>query len=73
MRVRVEGDGDGGWVAGVPGAEVAEAGPRGMLVRLRGAAGPTRCSTPRGAPGTVTHFSLERPTLSDLFRQVVAA
>jgi hypothetical protein len=23
--------------------------------------------------GTVTHFSVERPTLADLFRQVVAA
>ena len=73
VRVRVDGDGDGGWVAGVPGAEVAETGPRGVLVRLRGDADPDAVLDAARRAGTVTHFSLERPTLADLFRQVVAA
>ncbi len=73
VRVRVEGDGDGAWVAGVPGAEVAETGPRGVLVRLHGEAGPDAVLDAARRAGTVTHFSLERPTLADLFRQVVAA
>ena len=73
VRVRVEGDGDGRWVAGVPGAEVAETGPRGVLVRLHGGTRPDAVLDAARAAGTVTHFSLERPTLADLFRQVVAA
>jgi len=73
VRVRVEGDGDGSWVAGVAGAEVAETGPRGVLVRLHGDADPDAVLDAARAAGTVTHFSLERPTLADLFRQVVAA
>jgi ABC-2 type transport system ATP-binding protein len=57
----------------VPGAEVADAGPRGVLVRLRGDASPDQVLDAARAAGLVTHFSLERPTLTDLFRQVVAA
>jgi ABC-2 type transport system ATP-binding protein len=73
VRVRVEGDGDGAWVAGVPGAEVAEAGARGLLVRLSGPCGPEAVLDAARRAGTVTHFSLERPTLADLFRAAVAA
>ena len=71
VRVRVEGDGDGGWLAGVAGAEVAEVGPRGVLVRLEGV-DPDAVLDAARAAGTVTHFSLERPTLADLFRAAVA-
>jgi ABC-2 type transport system ATP-binding protein len=73
VRVRVEGDGDGTWLAGVPGAELADADPRGVLVRLRGTAGADQLLDAARAAGTVTHFSLERPALTDLFRQAVAA
>ena len=73
VRVQVEGDGEGRWVAGVPGAEVADAGPRGVLVRLHGGGSPDQLLDAAREAGTVTHFSLERPSLSDLFRQVVAA
>ena len=72
VRVVVEGDGDGRWLAGVPGAEVAEVGARGVLVRLEGGDPDAVLDAARSA-GTVTHFSVERPTLADLFRQVVAA
>jgi ABC-2 type transport system ATP-binding protein len=73
VRVRVEGDGDGRWLAGVPGAELAEAGPRGLLVRLPPGADPVAVLDAARAAGTVTHFSLERPTLAELFRAAVAA
>jgi ABC-2 type transport system ATP-binding protein len=73
VRVRVEGDGDGGWLARVPGAELAEAGPRGLLVRLDRGAHPDAVLDAARAAGTVTHFSLERPSLADLFRAAVTA
>jgi ABC-2 type transport system ATP-binding protein len=73
VRVRVEGDGDGRWLSGVPGAELAEAGPRGLLVRLSPGAHPDAVLDAARAAGTVTHFSLERPTLAELFRAAVAA
>jgi ABC-2 type transport system ATP-binding protein len=73
LRIRVDGDGDGRWLAGVPGAELAEAGPRGLLVRLGAGAHPDAVLDAARAAGTVTHFSLERPSLADLFRAAVAA
>jgi ABC-2 type transport system ATP-binding protein len=73
VRVRVEGDGDGGWLSDVAGAELAEAGPRGLLVRLAPGAAPDAVLDAARAAGTVTHFSLERPSLAELFRAAVAA
>jgi ABC-2 type transport system ATP-binding protein len=73
VRVVVEGDGDGRWADAVPGAEVADAGPRGVLVRLHGDASTDQVLDAARAAGLVTHFSLERPTLSDLFRKAVTA
>jgi ABC-2 type transport system ATP-binding protein len=73
VRVKVEGDGDGAWLAGVPGAELADRGPGGLLVRLPGGEPPEAVLDAARAAGTVTHFSLERPTLADLFRAAVAA
>jgi ABC-2 type transport system ATP-binding protein len=73
VRIRVEGDGDGRWLAGVPGAELADSGPRGLLVRLASGAAPEAVLDAARAAGTVTHFSLERPTLTDLFRAAVTA
>jgi ABC-2 type transport system ATP-binding protein len=73
LRIRVEGDGDGAWLARVPGAELAETGARGLLVRLDAGAHPDAVLDAARAAGTVTHFSLERPSLADLFRAAVAA
>jgi ABC-2 type transport system ATP-binding protein len=73
VRVRVEGDGDGSWLARVPGAELTDHGPRGLLVRLEAGARPEAVLDAARAAGTVTHFSLERPSLTDLFRAAVAA
>ena len=72
VRVLVAGDEAGRWVAALPGAEVADAGPSGVLVRLPGGMSPDQVLDAARAAGTVSHFSLERPSLADLFRQVVA-
>ena len=73
VRVRVEGDGSGEWIGAVPGAELAGNGPHGLLVRLPGDSATDGLLDAARAAGTVTHFSLERPSLVDLFRQAVAA
>ena len=69
VRVEVQGAGDD-WVP--PGAEVVDRGPRGLLIALDGLGSEAVLDAARSA-GTVTYFALERPTLTDLFRQVVAA
>jgi ABC-2 type transport system ATP-binding protein len=69
VRVEVQDAGDD-WVP--PGAEVVDRGPRGLLIALDGL-GPDAVLDAARAAGTVTYFALERPTLTDLFRQVVAA
>ena len=68
----VAGDEAGRWVAALPGAEVADAGPSGVLVRLPGGMSPDQVLDAARAARTVSHFSLERPSLADLFRQVGA-
>jgi len=72
VRVAVSGT-DEAWLSGVPGAEVVDRGPGGMLVALRDGAGPVALLDAARSAGTVTHFAHERPTLSDLFRKAVAA
>ena len=57
----------------MPGAEVVDRGPAGLLVALRDGAGPDALLDAARAAGSVTHFALERPTLSELFRKAVAA
>jgi ABC-2 type transport system ATP-binding protein len=72
VRVAMQGvDGDG-WLAAVPGARVKDHGARGTLVALDEASPEAVLDAARAA-GTVTYFSLERPTLTDLFREAVAA
>jgi ABC-2 type transport system ATP-binding protein len=68
VRVEVQGAGDE-WLP--PGVEVVNRGPRGLLVSVDGVGPDTVLDAARRA-GTVTYFALERPTLTDLFRQVVA-
>jgi len=72
VRVALQGvDGDG-WLAAVPGARVKDRGVRGTLIALDDAS-PEAVLDAACAAGTVTYFSLERPTLTDLFREAVAA
>jgi ABC-2 type transport system ATP-binding protein len=72
IRVAVQGAPED-WLARVPGAEVVDRGPRGALVALHDGAGPDEVLDAARAAGSVTHFSLERPTLSELFREAVEA
>ena len=73
-RVRVAVDGAGeDWLARVPGAEVVARDPGGLLVALNDGAGPEAVLDAARAAGNVTFFSLARPTLTDLFREAVAA
>jgi ABC-2 type transport system ATP-binding protein len=73
LRVAVAG-GDDGWLASVPQAELLARGRDGALVvALSDGATPDDVLDAARAAGTVTHFSLERPTLTDLFRRAVAA
>jgi ABC-2 type transport system ATP-binding protein len=70
-RVRVEVAGAGeDWLPA--GAEVVDRGARGLLVAVDGV-GPDAVLDAARAAGTVTYFALERPTLTDLFREAVAA
>ena len=71
VRVAVSGGGEE-WLAGVEGAEVVDRGPDGVLVALRDGAGPDALLDAARGAGSVTHFALERPTLSELFRKAVA-
>ncbi len=73
VRVAVAGAAGEGWVASIPGAEVVDRGPAGMLVALNDGAGPDAVLDAARRAGSVTHFSLERPTLTDLFREAVTA
>jgi ABC-2 type transport system ATP-binding protein len=72
VRVAVAGGGED-WLAAVPGASVVDRGPDGVLVALQDGAGPEAVLDAARATGTVTHFAVERPTLSELFRKAVAA
>jgi ABC-2 type transport system ATP-binding protein len=46
---------------------------RGIVLALRDGAAPDTVLDAARAAGSVTHFSLERPTLTELFREAVAA
>jgi ABC-2 type transport system ATP-binding protein len=72
VRVAVTGAGEE-WLVGVTGAEIVDRGPQGVLVALRDGAGPDALLDAARSAGSVTHFALERPTLSELFRKAVAA
>jgi ABC-2 type transport system ATP-binding protein len=72
VRVAVAADGDA-WLAPVTGARIVDRDARGALVALDGDATPDAVLDAARAAGSVSHFSLERPTLTDLFREAVAA
>jgi ABC-2 type transport system ATP-binding protein len=72
VRVALQGVDGNGWLERVPGAAIVDESPRGTLVALQDASPDAVLDAARAA-GTVTYFSFERPTLSDLFREAVAA
>jgi ABC-2 type transport system ATP-binding protein len=72
IRVAVAGARDDAWLDGLPGA-VVDRGPAGALVELNDGAAPEQVLDAARAAGTVTHFSFERRSLSELFREAVAA
>jgi len=73
VRVAVAGEDGDGWLAAVPAAETVSRGRDGsLLVALTDGATPEEVLDAARRAGTVTHFSLERPTLTDLFRKAVA-
>jgi ABC-2 type transport system ATP-binding protein len=70
-RVRVEVEADDAWVP--PGAAIVDRNGRGIVVALTDGVTPDAVLDAARAAGSVTHFSLERPTLTELFREAVAA
>jgi ABC-2 type transport system ATP-binding protein len=64
IRVVVEGDPE----IAVPGARVLDRGPKGTVFE---GAGPDAVLDAARAAGRVTYFAVERPTLTDLFREAV--
>jgi ABC-2 type transport system ATP-binding protein len=73
IRVAVDNGGDEAWLAALAGVDVLDRGPGGWLVALTDGTGPDAVLDAARVAGSVTHFSLERPTLTDLFRAAVAA
>jgi ABC-2 type transport system ATP-binding protein len=69
-RVRVEVAADDSWVPA--GAEITSRDGRGIVLALRDGTAPDAALDAARAAGSVTHFSLERPTLTELFREAVA-
>jgi ABC-2 type transport system ATP-binding protein len=72
VRVKVDDEGNEQWLMRVPGAQVVSSDPRGVLVALRDGVAPDTVLDAARAAGSVSYFSLERPTLADLFREAVA-
>jgi ABC-2 type transport system ATP-binding protein len=72
VRVAVDGAADGWDLALAGRAAVVERGRHGVVLDLADGIPPAAVLDAARAAGEVTHFSLERPTLTQLFRQVVA-
>jgi ABC-2 type transport system ATP-binding protein len=70
-RARVEVAADESWIP--PGSEIVSRDGRGVVVALPDGMAPDAVLDAARAAGSVTHFSLERPTLTELFREAVAA
>ena len=69
VRIEVQGAGEE-WVP--EGADVVDRGAKGVLVALHDGVGSDALLDAARAAGSVTYFALERPTLTDLFREAVA-
>ncbi|ROQ64363.1 ABC-2 type transport system ATP-binding protein [Rathayibacter sp. PhB152] len=71
-RWSLETDGDAGWVRGVPGVEVAELAGTSVLFHADRAAADAVLRSAVGR-GTVTSFRPVRPTLGEIFRDIVVS
>jgi ABC-2 type transport system ATP-binding protein len=61
------------WTAPIWGAREWQLLPRGAVLELDDGTSPDAVLDVARTTGSVTHFSLERPTLTELFREAVAA
>ena len=75
LRVRMELQTvpDASWVADVPGAEIFDQDGNGVLLALDDAVDSEQVLDAARTAGVVTHFAFVHPTLTDLFREAVAA
>jgi ABC-2 type transport system ATP-binding protein len=62
-----------GWYASIPGVRLEAEVPRGVIVELDDDADDQRVLDLARSVGEVRHFSRVRPTLSELFREVIAS
>ena len=72
LRVEVSGDGDG-WFESIPGVRLAERVPHGVVLELEAGTDHQRVLDLARSVGEVRHFSMVRPTLAQLFREVVSS
>ena len=70
MRVAVEGAGEG-WHERLPGVSLLGADERGQLLELQDGTDDQQLLDAARAEGRVLYFGAERPTLAELFREVV--
>ncbi len=72
LRVDVEGAGAAnGWLDGIAGVRVVERDDQGLLIELSGGADDQQVLDAARRAGRVRRFAPARPTLSELFREVV--
>ena len=72
LRVEVSGDEDG-WFESIPGVRLAERLAGGVVLELEDGTDHQRVLDLARSVGEVRHFSMVRPTLSQLFREVVSS
>jgi ABC-2 type transport system ATP-binding protein len=72
LRVEVSGNGDG-WFESIPGVRLAERVHDGIVLELEDGTDHQRVLDLARSVGEVRHFSMVRPTLSQLFREVVSS
>jgi ABC-2 type transport system ATP-binding protein len=72
LRVEVSGEVDG-WFESIPGVRLAERVADGVVLELEDGTDHQRVLDLARSVGEVRHFSLVRPTLAQLFREVVSA
>jgi ABC-2 type transport system ATP-binding protein len=73
VRVELADAPPAGWLDGVAGAQVERELGRGAVVELSDGTAPDAVLDAARRAGSITHFSLERPSLAELYREAVAA
>jgi ABC-2 type transport system ATP-binding protein len=73
VRVELADAAPAGWLGGVPGARVVRELARGAVVELPEDGARDAVLDAARRAGSVTHFTLERPSLAELYREAVAA